>query len=128
MTLTENVREAVFEIGAALRRPEAFARRWRDRARAPGPTGMVFPVLLANAALGLAAFGLVMGLHTEALTGMLSASFRTTVALGLPWLIALPALYIITARWDRSSTRRRPRSQESPPCRSARWRCSPPCR
>jgi hypothetical protein len=97
VTLTADFRDAVVEIGAALRRPEAFARRWRDRVHARGPTALVFPVLLANAAFGLAVFGLVLGLHRGGLVDMLDASVGTTLACGLPWLIALPALYIINS-------------------------------
>jgi len=64
-------------------------------------------VLVANAIAGLAAYGLVMGMHAGP-TAMLSAAVRAPLAAGLAWTIALPALYIVNAalgsRLDASTT------------------------
>jgi hypothetical protein len=56
----------------------------------------VFPILLANAILGLAAYGLTMGLH-QGMGGMLAAAIKAPFAAGLAWTVALPALYIINS-------------------------------
>ncbi|HEY8211229.1 MAG TPA: hypothetical protein VIG99_27285 [Myxococcaceae bacterium] len=86
------------EIGLALRRPEALALRWRDRRKneADAPPRMVFPLLLANAILGIAAYGLTMGLH-QGMGGMLAGALKAPFAAGLAWTVALPALYIINS-------------------------------
>lgn len=97
MNVAQEVRAGIREIGLALRRPEEFTLRWRDRrvsARAPGK--VVFPVLVANAALGLAAYGLTLGLH-RGVGGMLEGAAKAPLAAGLAWLLALPALYIINS-------------------------------
>jgi hypothetical protein len=92
------LREGIAEIGFALRRPEELAVRWRDRhaGRAAAPPGVVFPLLLATAILGLAAYGLTMGLH-QGVTGMALGAIRAPFAAGLAWTVALPALYIINS-------------------------------
>jgi hypothetical protein len=98
MSIALQLREGIAEIGVALRRPEEFAVRWRDRHanRAAAPPRAVFPVLLATAILGLAAYGLTMGLH-EGVAGMASGATRAPFAAGLAWMMALPALYIINS-------------------------------
>ncbi|HZN92121.1 MAG TPA: hypothetical protein VFB81_05430, partial [Myxococcales bacterium] len=58
--------------------------------------GLVFPILLANAILGLAAYGLTMGLHLG-VGGMVAAAIKAPFAAGLAWTLALPALYIINS-------------------------------
>jgi hypothetical protein len=106
MQLVQEIRDGVLEIGLALRRPEEFAVRWRDRkmVRAPGPA--VFPILLVNAALGLGVYGLTLGFHVPG--QMVESSLRTLFAAGLPWMIAFPALYIVNSslgsRLDASTT------------------------
>jgi hypothetical protein len=106
VNVASDIRDGIREIGTALRRPEEFTVRWRDRrmVRAPGPA--VFPILLVNAALGLAAYGLTMGFHVPG--HMVESSIRTLFAAGLPWLIAFPALYIVNSslgsRLDASTT------------------------
>ncbi|WP_224246389.1 hypothetical protein [Hyalangium gracile] len=96
MSLTSELRIALHEVGVALRRPEEFTLRWRDRGLAPGPRPIIFPVLLANAALGIAAYGLVMRLH-EGWGGMLEGMVKAPLAAGLAWTLALPALYILNS-------------------------------
>jgi hypothetical protein len=86
------------EVGQAVRRPERLATRWRDRGRAPAdaPPAAVFAALFLTAVLGLAAYGLTMGLHlgTEA---MLLAAAKAPFAAGTAWAIALPSLYILNS-------------------------------
>jgi hypothetical protein len=96
MSLSRELRTAIHEVGVALRRPEDFTTRWRDRRLAPGPRPIVFPVLVASAVLGIAAYGLVMRLH-EGWGGMLGGMLKAPVAAGLAWTIALPALYILNS-------------------------------
>ena len=95
MSLTRDLSTALHEVGVALRRPEEFTTRWRDRRLAPGPNPIVFPVLLGSAVLGIA-HGLVMRLH-EGWGGMLGGMLKAPVAAGLAWTIALPALYILNS-------------------------------
>jgi hypothetical protein len=95
MTLTQELSAAIREVGLALRRPEDFTRSWRDRGPS-GPHPIRFPVLLANAVLGIAAYGMVMRLH-EGWAGMLTGAFKASVAAGLAWTLALPALYILNS-------------------------------
>lgn len=89
------VRDALRELGQALRRPERLARRWHERGNAPGGvTAWVFPVFLATAVFGIAVYGLTMGMH-EGPAGMLGRAFTAPLAAGLAWTLALPALFII---------------------------------
>jgi hypothetical protein len=107
LNLAQEIRLGVSEIGGALRRPEQFVVRWRDRSPAAPARSAVFPVLVANAVLGLAAYGLVMGMGGGA-AGMLGHAVRAPLACGIAWGIALPALYIINtilgSRLDASTT------------------------
>ena len=98
MSTALQLRRGIVEIGLALRRPEQLALRWRDRnqSAADAPPGLVFPILLANAILGLAAYGLTMGLHLG-VGGMVAAAIKAPFAAGLAWTLALPALYIINS-------------------------------
>ena len=79
MSLTSDLRIALHEVGVALRRPEEFTLRWRDRRLTPGPRPLIVPELLANAVLGIAAYGLVMRLH-EGWGGMLGGLVKAPVA------------------------------------------------
>ncbi|HLL04820.1 MAG TPA: hypothetical protein VK539_29815 [Myxococcaceae bacterium] len=96
MSLTRDLSAAILDVGVALRRPEEFTTRWRDRGLVPGPRPMIFPVLLGSAVLGIAAYGMVMRLH-EGWGGMLGGMLKAPVAAGLAWIIALPALYILNS-------------------------------
>lgn len=86
------------EVGRALRRPEALAQRWRDRTILPedAPTPAIFFTLTITAILGLATYGLTMGMHRGA-DGMLLAAAKAPLAAGTAWAVALPSLYIIKA-------------------------------
>ncbi|MBJ6762020.1 hypothetical protein JGU66_14695 [Myxococcaceae bacterium JPH2] len=109
MNLLSQLNASLSEIGVALRRPEAFTLRWRDRARAAAeaPPVLVFPVLVATAIVGVALYGMVMRLH-EGWGGMLLGAVKAPVAAGLAWTVALPALYILNSalgsRLDASTT------------------------
>ncbi len=94
MNLALDLHSGIREIGAALRRPEEFVLRFRDSDDKARKSVALFPILFANAVLGLAAYGLTMGLHRGA-QGMLSTAIRAPLAAGAGWTIALPALYII---------------------------------
>lgn len=87
MTLLDHVRD----VGYALRRPEEFVVRWRDGKERPWP---LLLVLLLNAGLGLAAYGLTVDFHHGA-AGMMAGALKFPLAAGAAWAIALPALYII---------------------------------
>jgi hypothetical protein len=106
MNAAQELRDGIQEIGLALRRPEEFAVRWRDRSLKPAPGPLVFPIMLFNAAIGLGAYGLTMGFHAPG--HMIDSSIRTLFAAGLPWMIAFPALYIVNSslgsRLDASTT------------------------
>ena len=94
MNLAIDLNSGIREIGAALRRPEEFVLRFRDSDDKARKSLSLFPLLFANAVLGLGAYGLTMGLHRGA-QGMLQAAVRAPIAAGAGWTIALPALYII---------------------------------
>lgn len=98
MSTALQLRRGIAEIGLALRRPEELALRWRDRHlnAAAAPPALVFPILLASAVLGIAAYGLTMGLH-QGVGGMLAGAIKAPFAAGLAWTVALPALYIINS-------------------------------
>jgi hypothetical protein len=98
MSTALQLRRGIEEIGLALRRPEQLATRWRDRHQdaAGAPPPLVFPILLANAVLGIAAYGLTMGLH-QGVGGMLAGAVKAPFAAGLAWMVALPALYIVNS-------------------------------
>lgn len=94
MNLALDLNSGIREIGAALRRPEEFVLRFRDSDDKARKSLTLFPILFANAVLGLGAYGLTMGLRGGA-EGMLRAAVRAPIAAGAGWTIALPALYII---------------------------------
>lgn len=106
MTLASSLNESISEVGAAVRRPEQLARRWQQRAE-DAPSPLVFAVLLVNAVLGTAVYGLTMQMHRGP-EDMLEGAFFTPLAAGLAWCIAFPALYIfkrlLGSRLDFSST------------------------
>jgi hypothetical protein len=94
VTLLERMQTGLGDVGEALRRPEEFVVRWRDRGPQARPSRAVFVVLLVNAALGLAAYGLSLDLHHGA-AGMALAALKLPLVAGAAWAVALPALYII---------------------------------
>jgi hypothetical protein len=93
MTLIEQARFSIGEVGFALRRPEEFSRRWQDRPDDPQRAALA-AVLVVNAVAGLAAYGLTMGLHGGP-SAMLASAAKAPLACGLAWAIGLPALHIL---------------------------------
>jgi hypothetical protein len=98
MDMRLEIRAGLHEVGLALRRPEQFVVRWRDRHGGFGdaPRPSVFAMLMVNGLLGLAAYGLTMGM-LKGPTGMLLAAMKVPLAAGMAWSMALPALYIINS-------------------------------
>jgi hypothetical protein len=98
MSAISDLRDGILEVGRGVRRPEALATRWRDRLSAPdeAPNRATMLVLFSAAVLGLAAYGLTMGLHRGGL-GMLIAAAKAPLAAGTAWAVALPALYVINS-------------------------------
>ena len=94
MTLLERFQTGLGDVGDALRRPEDFVVRWRDGSEHRSPAPLF--VLLFNAALGLAVYGLTIDLHHGA-PGMLAGALKFPLAAGAAWALALPALYIINS-------------------------------
>lgn len=88
-----HLKAGLTEVGAAVRRPEQLARRWQQRGE-DAPPAAVFAVLLVNAAIGVAVYGLTMQMHRGP-AGMLDGALYTPLAAGFAWCIAFPALYII---------------------------------
>src|SRR6266851_890741 len=91
VTMLERIQTGLGDIGEALRRPEEFVVRWRDRGAGQHPSPAVFAVLLVNAAIGLAAYGLSLDLH-HGVARMALAGLKLPLAAGAAWAIALPAL------------------------------------
>jgi hypothetical protein len=97
VTIAEEIRSGISDIGLALRRPEEFTTRWRDRRTvAAAPPRSVFAVLLFNAVLGIAAYGLTMGVG-GGVGPMLQGALKAPLAAGAAWTLSLPALYIINS-------------------------------
>jgi hypothetical protein len=91
---TSRWREAIAQVGQALREPEEFAARWQR-----GETTYAWWVwlgLLLTAMLGTTTYGMSMGI----LGGpgrILWAGLSCTLAAGLAWGIPLPALYVLNS-------------------------------
>jgi hypothetical protein len=95
MTLIDQIRGAVAQVGFALRRPEEFALEHRDVPYDPLRPALTV-VFIVNAVFGLAAYGLTMGLH-GGVPAMLSSAAKAPLAAGLAWAVGLPALYILNS-------------------------------
>lgn len=93
MNVSTDLGRSLREVGAALRRPEDLALRWRDRGT-DAPSSLIFPVLLANAAVGVTVYGLTMHMHLG-FASMLRGGALAPLAAGAAWSLALPALYIL---------------------------------
>lgn len=97
--MTYDLLTGFHEVGRAIRRPEQLAERWRDRRLIPedAPPLGVFVALTITAIVGLAIYGLTMGMHLGA-TGMLTAATKAPLAAGAAWALALPTLYILESK------------------------------
>lgn len=92
--LRERLRASAAHVSMALREPETFALHWH-REGAPYPWG-VFMALALTAVLGTTTYGMIMGL----LGGpqrMFAGGLSCTLAAGIAWTLALPALYILNS-------------------------------
>jgi len=92
--LRERLRASAAHVGVALKEPEAFALHWH-RQGMPYPWS-VFLALALTAILGTTTYGMIMGL----LAGperMLAGGLFCTLAAGIGWGLALPALYILNS-------------------------------
>jgi hypothetical protein len=92
--LRERLRASAAHVGVALKEPEAFALHWHHEGT-PYPWS-VFTALALTAMLGTTTYGMIMGL----LSGpqqMLAGGLFCTLAAGVAWGVALPALYILNS-------------------------------
>jgi hypothetical protein len=90
----DDLRLGIYQVGVALRDPEAFAIGWNE-----GRNDYHWPVwvaLLATAIVGTTTYGMTMGLLGGA-GDILFKGFICTLAAGLAWAIPLPALYILNS-------------------------------
>jgi hypothetical protein len=83
---------SIREIGEAVRNPGELADRWCSR-ETDASAFLVIGLLLTNAVLGTAAYGMTMQMH-RGLGGMLEGAFFMPLAAGLSWSMSLPALFI----------------------------------
>lgn len=81
-------------VGAALREPEEFAKRWQRGTAHYGP--WVWAALLGTAIFGTTTYGMTMGL-LGGVPDVLLKGFICTFAAGTAWAVALPALYILNS-------------------------------
>ena len=92
--LRERLRSSTAHVGVALKEPEAFALHWH-REGTPYPW-TVFMALSLTAIIGTTTYGMIMGL----LGGperMFAGGLYCTLAAGIAWGVALPALYILNS-------------------------------
>ena len=90
----DDVRAGVHHVGMALRDPESFAVEWNEGRNAYG--WPVWAALLATAIVGTTTYGMTMGLMGGAVN-IAHKGVVCTLAAGLAWAIALPALYILNS-------------------------------
>jgi hypothetical protein len=81
-------------VGAALREPEEFAKRWQRGTAHYGP--WVWAALLGTAIFGTTTYGMTMGL-LGGVPDVLLKGCICTFAAGTAWAVALPALYILNS-------------------------------
>ena len=88
------LRSGIAHVGQALRMPEDFAVAWNEGAvRYPWWVWLSLPL---TAILGTTTYGMTMGLLGGA-SDVLAKGMACTLAAGLAWGIALPALYILNS-------------------------------
>jgi hypothetical protein len=92
--LRERLRLCATQVGAALNEPEEFALRWH-REGTPYHWS-VFGALTLTAILGTTTYGMIMGLLNGP-QSMLAGGLHCTLAAGIAWTLALPALYILNS-------------------------------
>ncbi len=89
-----DLRTGIRHVGLALRDPEAFAVAWNEQRSAY--QWPVWAALLATAVMGTTTYGMTMGLLGGG-GDILYKGVVCTLAAGLAWTIALPALYILNS-------------------------------
>lgn len=90
----DNVRSGLRHVGLALRQPEDFAWQW-ETSENRYPAG-VWVALLVTAIIGTTTYGMTMGL-LGGTADVLRKGLFCTLAAGLAWTIALPALYVLNS-------------------------------
>lgn len=91
--LRERIQTGIRNVGLALREPEEFALNWqRDGRYSP----IVWIALLCTAIVGTTTYGMTMGL-LGGFDQVLLKGLKCTLAAGLAWSIALPALYVLNS-------------------------------
>ena len=89
-----SVRTGVRHVGLALRQPEDFAWHW-ESGEDRYPAG-VWAALLVTAIVGTTTYGMTMGL-LGGVDDVLRKGVFCTLAAGLAWTMALPALYVLNS-------------------------------
>jgi hypothetical protein len=92
--LRERLRACTAQVGMALKQPEAFALHWH-REGTPYHWS-VFTALALTAILGTTTYGMIMGLLSGP-QSMFAGGLYCTLAAGVAWSLALPALYILNS-------------------------------
>ena len=90
----DSVKAGLRHVGLALRQPEDFAWQW-ETSENRYPVG-VWVALLVTAIIGTTTYGMTMGLLGDA-DDVLRKGLFCTLAAGLAWTIALPALYVLNS-------------------------------
>lgn len=90
----DRVQSGVRHVGLALRQPEEFASQWNVGSQQYPVT--VWLALLATAILGTTTYGMTMGL-LGGVGVVLTKAVTCTLAAGLAWTLALPALYVLNS-------------------------------
>ena len=94
MSVSTPVRSGIAHVGLALRQPEDFAVAWNSGTASY--RWWVWLSLISTAIVGTTTYGMTMGLlgNTQ---DVLYKGAACTLAAGLSWGIALPALYILNS-------------------------------
>jgi hypothetical protein len=92
--LAAQLRSGISHVGEALHSPEEFAVRWNDGTVRYG--WWIWASLVGTAIVGTTTYGMTMGL-LGATGDVLYKGLACTLAAGLSWGVALPALYILNS-------------------------------
>lgn len=83
-------------LSDTVRRPEVLVERWSRRHEGPAPSAGLFFVLALSGALGLAMYGVTMGLP-HGLEHMGRVALLVPLSAVIAWSLCLPSLYVIYA-------------------------------